>query len=278
MTARRRPLSVLFALTAASALALTGCGGGSDDAAGTAGAGGGSSDGLTLQQVQDAGKLVVATEGTYRPYSFHADGSGDLTGYDVDVIEAVAEQLGVEVDFQETQFDAIFAGLDAGRFDLIANQISINDEREAKYDFSEPYTVSAGVLVVPEDSDITSFDDLEGRTSAQSLTSNWYGVAESSGAQVEAVEGWAQAVELLRQGRVDATVNDNLTFLDSQEAGETDGLKIAATSDETSESAFAMRKGSDTLVEAIDTALDTLREDGTLAEISTTYFGEDVSR
>jgi len=278
MTARRRPLSVLFALTAATALALTGCGGGSDDAAGTAGAAGGSSDGLTLQQVQDAGKLVVATEGTYRPYSFHADGSGDLTGYDVDVIKAVADQLGVEVDFQETQFDAIFAGLDAGRFDLIANQISINDEREAKYDFSEPYTTSSGVLVVPDDSDITSFDDLEGRTSAQSLTSNWYGVAQSSGAQVEAVEGWAQAVELLRQGRVDATVNDKLTFLDYETTNSPTRLKIAAETDEAGEQAFVFTKDKEALVAAVDGALDELRADGTLAEISDKYFGEDVTQ
>lgn len=278
MHAPRRSLPTLLALTTAAALALTACGG-SDDAAGTAGTSAAATgNGLTLQEVQDEGTLVVATEGTYRPFSYHEDGSGDLTGYDVDVITAVAEKLDVDVEFQETQFDAIFAGLDAGRFDLIANQISINDEREAKYDFSEPYTISPGVLVVPDDSDITSFEDLDGRTSAQSLTSNWYAVAESFGADVEAVEGWAQAVELLRQGRVDATVNDSLTFLDSQNTGDADGLKIAAESDDVSENAFALRKGSDTLVDAIDTALDELRADGTLAEISTTYFGEDVSQ
>ena len=93
--------------------------------------------------------------------------------------------------------------------------MSINPEREEKYLFSEPYTVSPGVIVVKEDDDsISSFDDLDGKTTAQSLTSNWYTLAQESGATVEAVEGWAQAVALLEQGRVDATINDNLTYLD----------------------------------------------------------------
>ena len=132
--------------------------------------------------------LTVATEGTYRPFSFH-DESGALTGYDVEIAQAVADKLGLKVRFQETQWDAIFAGLDAGRFDVIANQVSITPERQAKYLFSSPYTVSRGVVVTTEDdSSISSFADLAGKTTAQSLTSNWYELATSSGAQVEAVE------------------------------------------------------------------------------------------
>ena len=124
-----------------------------------------------------AGTLTVATEGTYRPFTFH-DETGDLVGFDVEIAEAVADKLGLEIVFEETQWDAIFAGLDAGRFDVIANQVSINPEREEKYLFSEPYTVSPGVIVVPEDDDsISSFDDLAGKTTAQSLTSNWYELA-----------------------------------------------------------------------------------------------------
>ncbi|MFD1713374.1 amino acid ABC transporter substrate-binding protein [Amnibacterium flavum] len=277
MLHKTRTLSALFAATAA-ALVLAGCAGGPADGTDSGDdSAAGSSNGLSLQEVKDAGKLVVATEGTYRPFSYHEDGSGDLTGYDVEIITAVADKLGVDVEFQETQWDAIFAGLEAGRFDLIANQVSINDERTAKYDFSEPYTISPGVLIVPEGSAIASFDDLAGKTTAQSLTSNWYDIAEGAGATVEPVEGWAQAVELVKQGRVDATVNDELTFLDAKKNGDTDGLKIAAESDDVSTNAFALRKGSDDLVDAINAALDELRADGTLAEISDKYFGEDVS-
>jgi L-cystine transport system substrate-binding protein len=255
---------------------LAACGGGSDSP-------GGSSEepatGASLSSIQEEGVLTVGTEGTYRPFTFHEGGTGDLTGYDVEVTEAVAEELGVEVRFEETQWDAIFAGLESGRFDMIANQVSINPDRQESYDFSTPYTVSQGVVVVLEgNDDVSSFEDLEGKTTAQSLTSNWYELAKENGADVEAVEGWAQAVELLRQERVDATINDELTFLDYQntEGGDT-GLEVAATTEESSESAFTFRKGSGDLVDAVDEALATLREDGTMAEISEKYFGTDVS-
>ncbi|MFE5408555.1 amino acid ABC transporter substrate-binding protein [Microbacterium sp. NPDC056569] len=257
-------------LTAATALALTACSGGAADPAAS-----GEGDDYGLVK---AGTLTVATEGTYRPFSFH-DQSGDLVGFDVEIAEAVADKLGLEVEFQETQWDAIFAGLDAGRFDVIGNQVSINPEREEKYLFSEPYTVSPGVIVVTEDDDsISSFDDLAGKTTAQSLTSNWYELAEESGATVEAVDGWAQAVALLQQGRVDATINDSLTFLDYEKSEGPTGLKIAAETDEPSLSAFAFTKDKDALAEAIDGALAELREEGVLAEISEKYFGADVTQ
>lgn len=259
---------------AVTALALTACAG-STETTGANESATGSEYGLVAD-----GVLTVGTEGTYRPFSFHEDGgTGDLVGYDVEIIEAVADKLGLEVEFQETQWDAIFAGLDAGRFDVIANQVTINDEREAAYLFSGPYTVSPGVIVVPEDDDsITSFADLEGKTTAQSLTSNWYELAVDSGANVESVEGWAQAVDLLRQGRVDATVNDKLTFLDYETTDGPTGLKIAAETEEAGEQAFVFTKDKDDLVAAIDEALDELRADGTLAEISDKYFGADVTQ
>lgn len=271
-----RALTRTVTLTAL-ALALTACSSPSDDATEPAAGSSGGDDSLT--SVQEAGTLTVGTEGTYRPFSFHEGGAGELTGYDVEVARAVGAELGVEVEFEETQWDAIFAGLDAGRFDLVANQVSITPEREASYTFSAPYTVSTGVVVVAEGTtSISSFADLAGKRTAQSLTSNWYTLAQESGATIEAVEGWAQSVALVEQGRVDATINDKLTFLDHQKTEGADGLRIAVETEETSQSAFAMRKGSDALAAAVDEALATLAEDGTLASISETYFGEDVSR
>ena len=270
-TSRRLAIAGL----AAGALVLTGCG--SSD--GGAQSGDSPAGGASLQSIQEEGVITVGTEGTYRPFTFHEGGGGELTGYDVEVMEAVAEELGVEVEFEETQWDAIFAGLDSGRFDVIANQVSITPEREADYAFSKPYTVSPGVIVVTDgDTSIDSFDDLAGKTTAQSLTSNWYELAKDSGAEIENIEGWAQAVALLKQGRVDATINDELTFLDYQNTEGDTSLEIAATTDEEARNAFAFRKGSDDLVAAVDEALATLRKDGTLAEISEEYFGEDVSR
>lgn len=264
----------LIAGAAAAAVALVGCS--AADAPATDGA---EAAGVTLEQVQERGTLVVGTEGTYAPFSFHEGGAGELTGYDVDVISAVAERLGVEPEFQETQWDAIFAGLDAGRFDVIANQVTVTPERLERYAFSTPYTFSPGVLIVAEGSDITGFDTLAGHTSAQSLTSNWADVARDADAEVVDVEGFAQAAELLRQGRVDATINDRLTFLDYQQAqgGET-GLQVVADTEEVAQTAVVFRAESDSLVEAVDEALASLADDGTLADISNRYFGEDVSR
>ena len=278
---RIRPFLALTGLVALAALGLAGCASGDAGTAGsTDGASASPAAATSLSDVQAAGELVIGTEGTYSPFSFHeGSGSGALTGYDVDIATAVAGELGVEPVFEETQFDGIFAGLEAGRWDVIANQISITDEREAVYDFSEPYTVSPGVIIVKgEDSGISSFDDLAGKTTAQSLTSNWNELATESGARVEAVEGFAQAVTLLQQGRVDATINDRLTLLDYQKQQGDSDLRVAAETDDPSLNAFVFRKGSDDLVAAVDQALADLRADGTLASISEEYFGADVTQ
>ncbi|GGE81949.1 amino acid ABC transporter substrate-binding protein [Mycetocola zhadangensis] len=271
----RRLTKVLAATVAAGlAVALSAC---SVDAGG--GGAEKESSGSALERVTEAGKLVVGTEGTYKPYSYHEGGAGELTGYDVEVVTAVADKLGLDVSFEETQFDGIFAGLEAGRFDIIANQVSISPEREEQYTLTEPYTVSPGVVIVGKDNtDIASVADLNGKTTAQSLTSNWYTIADEAGANVEAVEGWAQAVELLEQGRIDATVNDKLTYIDYIGEHPDAAIKVVAETDEASRSAFALKKGSDDLADAINDALVELGEDGTLTKLSEKYFGEDVSK
>ncbi|KQR65084.1 amino acid ABC transporter substrate-binding protein [Frigoribacterium sp. Leaf172] len=283
MTAPRtvRRLSAL-GVVAAAALALTACAPASTDGVVTQ-TGDSTADtsaAKSLSDIRDSGELVIGTEGTYQPFTYHEGGSGALTGYDVDVATAVAEKLDLTPTFEETQFDALLAGLDAGRFDIVANQISITDEREVSYDFSTPYTVSRGaVITAADDTDITSLADLAGKTTAQSQSSNFYTTAKDAGADVQVVEGWAQSVALLEQGRIDATVNDELTFLDYVKTNpdRAAGIKIAATTDDVSRSALVTTKGSDDLVEAIDEALAELKADGTLAEISDRYFGQDVS-
>jgi len=249
----------------AAALLLAACGG-STEQSGTDSAAG------------ERKVLRVATEGTYAPFSFHAEGTNELTGYDVEVAEAVAQELGMEVEFSETQFDAIFAGLEADRYDVIANQITINPERQAQYLFSQPYTVSTGVVVTrADDSSVDTLEDVKGKKSAQSTTSSFAEVARGAGAQVEAVEGFAQAVTLLKQGRVDVTINDSLAVLEYQKSTGDKDIKIAAEIDEPSEQALVFRKDSADLQKQVEGALESLRADGTLASISEEYFGEDVS-
>ena len=276
-----RRLSVA-GVVAAAALALTACAPASTDGVvtQTGDATADTSAAKSLDDIQESGELVIGTEGTYQPFTYHEGGSGALTGYDVDVATAVAEKLDLTPKFEETQFDALLAGLDAGRFDIVANQISITDEREAGFDFSTPYTVSRGAVITAADNtDLTSLADLEGKTTAQSQSSNFYTTAKDAGADVQVVEGWAQSVALLEQGRIDATVNDELTFLDYVKTNpdKAAAIKIAATTDDVSNSALVTTKGSDDLVAAIDDALAELKADGTLAEISDQYFGQDVS-
>ena len=248
---RRLLLAVVAALLAT--VSITGCSGGAD-----------------------SDTLRVGTEGTYSPFSFQGT-DGTLTGYDIEVVTAVAAKLNKKVEFVQTPFDSIFAGLEAKRFDLVANQVTINDERRAKYDLSQPYTVSEGVIVTrADDSTITSLADLKGKTTAQSSTSNWAGVARDAGANVEAVEGFVQAIQLLKDRRVDATVNDTLAVGDYQRAKNDASIKIAGRTGDTSEQAFAARKDSG-LIADVNRALDELRADGTLKTISDKYFGSDVS-
>jgi L-cystine transport system substrate-binding protein len=256
----RLPLTVALA----TALLLTSCGD-SD------GAGGGSASG-------SADVLRVGTEGTYAPFSFHDPSSNELTGYDVEVAKAVGAELGMKVEFSETQFDAIFAGLEADRYDVIANQVTITPEREKKYLFSEPYTVSNGVVITRADDDsVHSLADVKGKRSAQSTTSSFSEVATKAGAQVEPVEGFTQAVTLLKQGRVDVTINDSLAFLEYQKTTGDKDVKIAAEIDPPSKQALVFRKDSADLQARVDKAMEALRADGTLARISEKYFGEDVS-
>lgn len=229
----------------------------------------------TLEKIEEQGQLLIGTEGTYPPFTFHNE-TGELTGFDVEIARAVAEYLDVEPVFIETQWDALFAGLDAGRFDMIANQVGINFEREEKYAFSEPYISSSAVLVIRSDeNDIHNFDDIQGRPLAQSLTSNYAGIARLHGADVVGVEGLAQAIQLLHSGRVDATINDKLSILDYINQTGDDELIIIDTYDDYAESGLLFRQDDQALVDAVNVALDEMHGDYTYVEIYQEWFGEE---
>lgn len=229
-----------------------------------------------LKKVNDEGKLLIGTEGTYPPFTFH-DTSGNLTGFDVELAQEVAKRIGVKAEFKETQWDALFAGLDAKRFDMIANQVGIRPDRQEKYVFSDPYISSAAVLVAHKDNNkVKSFEDIKGLNSAQSLTSNYGDMAKKYGANIVGVEGFTQSVELIAQKRVDVTINDKLSYLDYKKQKPDAPIKIAATSNDASSSGFMFRKKSDTLVDAVNKALKEIVDDGTYKKISEKWFGEDV--
>ncbi|WP_078344469.1 ABC transporter permease subunit [Mycobacteroides chelonae] len=237
---------------------------------------------LTLLAVAGCGgqaqeSLRVGTEGVYAPFSFHDERTGELTGYDVDVARAVGEKLGRPVEFVEIPWDAIFAGLDAERFDVVANQVTITPERRAKYDLSTPYAVGEGVIVTrANDNTIHSLADIRGRVAAENATSNWSQIARDAGARVEAVEGFTQSITLLSQGRVDVVVNDSIAVYAYLASTGDPAVKIAGSTGERSEQGFAARKNSGLLPE-LNKALDQLAADGTLTRISEKYLKADAS-
>jgi cystine transport system permease protein len=236
----------------------------------------GAPDSNKADRIQSAGVLRVGTEGVYAPFSYH-DESGQLVGYDVDIAKAVGDKLGVKVEFVETPWDSMFAALEANRFDIVANQVTINAERKAKYDLSDPYAIGQGVIVTRADDDsIKSLADLKGKIAAENPTSNWAQLARDNGARVESVDGFAQAIKLLNQGRVNVVVNDSIAVYQYLAETGDKSVKIAAQTDEKSEQGFAARKDSGLLPE-LNKALKDLSDDGTLAKISQKYLKANVS-
>ncbi|MFK2826016.1 amino acid ABC transporter substrate-binding protein [Bacillus sp. B190/17] len=229
-----------------------------------------------LAKVKKEGKLLVGTEGTYPPFTFHDD-KGELTGFDVEIVREIAKRLDVEPVFIETQWDALFAGLDAKRFDVVANQVGLRADRQEKYDFSDIYTKSAAVLITHEDNDtVKSFKDVKGLKSAQSLTSNYTDIAKANGAEVIGVEGFNQAIELLTSKRVDVTFNDKLSYLDFKKHKPDVPVKVVATDTDVSQIALMFRKGNQPLIDEVNKALKDMIDDGTYTKISEKWFVEDV--
>ncbi len=271
---KRRTLITL----AASTLLLAACGqSNTNDAAKDTAASG--SD--LLQRIDNKGTINVGTEGTYPPFTYH-DESGKLTGYDVEVTRAVADKLGVKVEFKETQWDAMLAGLDSKRFDMVANQVSLTTpERMAKYDKATPYSWSGAVVLAPtDDNRYSSWEALKGLRTAQSLSSNYGELAERYQAEIVPVDGMAQAVQLVKQDRADFTMNDNLAILDYLKKFPDNGLeiKLVAPASEQTGSGLVLRKGDDAVVAKIDEAMAALKADGTLTKLSEDFFGADISQ
>ena len=234
---------------------------------------------LTISPAQAAPKTItIATEGTYAPFSFHATPGGPLTGYDVDVIKAVAKDAGYSVVFKETAWDSIFAGLEAKRWDAIANQVTINETRKAKYDFTVPYTVDNEVVVARKsDNRVSAPADVKGLTAAQSATSNHRTAAEGLGAKIEVVPGFVESLALLTAQRVDVTLNSRLAVLEYLANNKNSGLKIAATLPGNDLEGVVFLKGSK-FTAPLNKSLKKLLANGTIAKISKKYFGEDVSK
>ena len=279
---RRTFISLMSVMAAAGVLTLAGCSSNSGSSAAASGsASSAASTGAAdqLAAIQANGKLVVALEGAWQPWSYH-DESDTLVGYDVEVSRAIAEKLGVEPEYVESDWDSLFAGLDAGRFDIVCNGVEVTDERAKTYDFTTPYGYIHTALAVRKDNeDIKSFEDLKGKTTANSLASTYMELAESYGATVQGIDTLEETIQLLTAGRIDATLNADVSFYDYLNVHPDADFKLVAQTEDASHVAIPVRKGDDSasLLEAINTAIEELRADGTLKELSEKYFGQDIS-
>ena len=279
---RRTFISLMSVMAAAGVLTLAGCSSNSGSSAAASGAASsaastGAAD--QLAAIQANGKLVVALEGAWQPWSYH-DESDTLVGYDVEVSRAIAEKLGVEPEYVESDWDSLFAGLDAGRFDIVCNGVEVTDERAKTYDFTTPYGYIHTALAVRKDNeDIKSFEDLKGKTTANSLASTYMELAESYGATVQGIDTLEETIQLLAAGRIDATLNADVSFYDFLNVHPDADFKIVAQTEDASHVAIPLRKGDNSapLLEAVNNAIDELRADGTLKELSEKYFGQDIS-
>ncbi|STZ75685.1 amino acid ABC transporter substrate-binding protein [Bergeriella denitrificans] len=264
-----------FVLGGLAALVLAACGGSEGGAGQAANPQGGS----LIERINNKGTITVGTEGTYAPFTYH-DESGKLTGYDVEVTRAVADKLGITVEFKETQWDAMLAGLKAERFDAVANQVGLTTpERQATFDRSEPYSWSGAVLVARKDSNIKSIDDIAGIKAAQSLTSNYGELATAAKAEIVPVDGLAQSLTLVEQKRAEVTLNDELAVLDYLKKNPNAGVKIvwSAPAEQKVGSGLIVNKGNEEAVAQFSRAIDELKADGTLKKLGEQFFGKDIS-
>ncbi len=275
---------IIVSLLSLSMLFLGGCSSSSSESASTNTNTASSTEETTatdlLATIKEKGVLTVATEGDWSPYTYHDQETNELVGFDVELGKMIADKLGVSVEYKETDWDSILAGVQTGVFDLGINGVTYTDERAESFNFSEPYLYDQTVLIVLEDNDdIHSFEDLNGKISTNSPGSSYAEMGEEYGATVTYINTFADTIQLLQRGDADATINSLSVFNEYvNEKGESAGIKIVDET-EPEKTVIAAQKSDSTtsLIEEVNKILDELRNDGSLSELSIKYFGYDAT-
>lgn len=239
-----------------------------------------SGNGSLLEEIKNRGYLIVGTEGTWSPYTFHNE-NDELVGFEVEVAKYIADYIGVDIQYTETAWSSIFAALDAGQIDIVVNSVAYTDERAEKYDFSIPYNYSQYAFMTLADNDeIQTLEDVKGRVSANDPTSNIGKFAEAAGVVFDEVKETAQAFSEIRNGRAEVTFSTlvGLTDYFRQHPEEESLYKVIIASDPTPTGYVPVLKGNSDLVEVINEALEQAKKDGTLSDLAMKYFGVDTTK
>ncbi|KDB08107.1 ABC-type transporter, periplasmic subunit family 3 [Burkholderia sp. lig30] len=233
-----------------------------------------------LDTVKQAGVLRIALEGTYPPFDYR-NGEGQLDGFDVDVAKAVAARLGVKPQFVTTEWSGIIAGLQAGKFDVIVNQVAITPARRQALDFSQPYVYSSAQLLQRENDSraFKSLDDLKGKKVGVTMGSNYVDLVKTVPAiDLQVYPGTPENLRDLAAGRIDAAVNDRLMLgylIRNSHLPLRPGSVVPGGDDQMG---IPFRKGNPKFAKAIDDAIESMKQDGTLKKISMQWFGADTSK
>ena len=261
------------AAVSVAALAMTACGGSASSAASSVASSAASSEAASSAAAElttvEAGKLTMATNATFPPYEMTTD-SGEIEGIDVDTAKAIAEKLGLELQIDDMDFDAALLSVQQGKADIVMAGVTVTDERKAVMDFSDSYATGIQSIIVPNDSDIASPDDLAGKKiGTQRGTTGYIYCSDDFGEDsVVAYDNGLTAVQALNNGQVDAVVIDNAPATEYVAANP--GLKVLDTSYAEEDYAIGMAKGS-ALEDAVNKALEELKADGTLQAIVDKY-------
>ena len=273
----RRSFMAAAGLTVA-ALALTACGGSSSTASSAAASSVASSAAASSEAASaaatelttvEAGKLTMATNAAFPPYEMTTD-AGEFEGIDIETAQAIADKLGLELQIDDMDFDAALLSVQQGKADIVMAGVTVTDERKAVMDFSDSYATGIQSIIVPNDSDIASPDDLAGKTiGTQRGTTGYIYCSDDFGDEnVVAYDDGLTAVQALNNGQVDAVVIDNAPAKEYVAANP--GLKVLETSYAEEDYAIGMAKGS-SLEDAVNAALEELKADGTLQSIVDKY-------
>lgn len=232
-----------------------------------------------LDSVKASGVLKIGLEGTYPPFGYRNE-SGDLDGYDVAVARAVADRMGLKPQFITTEWSGIIAGLQSGKFDVIVNQVTITPQRQASLEFSTPYTYSAVQMIQRSNDkrDLKTLDDLKGKSVGVVLGTNFADLVKPVAAvSVKTYPGTPEVLRDLAASRIDATLNDRLLLpylLKNANLPLRAGAALPGTN---TEMGIPFRKGNPKFAKAINDAINSLRQDGTLRALSMKWLGSDAS-